>query len=230
MLSYVLFHPSANTVKTHVSIVVDVVVMSSSLCCCCRRRCHVVVIVSLLCRHRSCHVVVVVSLLCRRHSCRCCRVVHIIDVVVMSSSLCRCYPRHRRCSHCRVVVVVVVVMLSSLCRCCVVVIVMSSLLCCCCPRHRLPHFFFILTLSLNASTLYLSHTSLWCHQNLIVICHVSSTLTHFLAVRVLLLPIVCHCISQNLLLRSTHLSYLSQLSIISKLSPHRPVPSSLYQT
>jgi len=158
-------------------------------------------------------------------SCCCCR--RRRHVVVVVSLLCR---RHRH-----VVVTVVVVVVSSSCRCCcvvhiIVVVVMSSLLCCCCPRHRLPHFFFILTLSLNASTLYLSHTSLWCHQNLIVICHVSSTLTHFLAVRVLLLPIVCHCISQNLLLRSTHLSYLSQLSIISKLSPHRPVPSSLYQT
>jgi len=56
----------------------------------------------------------------------------------------------------------------------------------------------------------------------------SSTLAYFLTVRVLLLPIVCHCVSQSLLLRSTHPSSLSQLSIISKLSPHRPVPCSLY--
>jgi len=57
---------------------------------------------------------------------------------------------------------------------------------------------------------------------------VSSTLSYFLVVRVLLLPIVCHCVSQSLLLRNTHLSSLSQLTIISKLSPHHPVPWSLY--
>ena len=46
-----------------------------------------------------------------------------------------------------------------------------------------------------------------------------SHVVHFLTV---LLPIVCHYVSQNLLLRS---SSLSQLTIISKLSP---VPCSLY--
>jgi len=71
--------------------------------------------------------------------------------------------------------------------------------------------------------------SLWRHQSfVVVICHVSSTLGYFLMVRVLLLPIVCPCVSQSLLLRNTHPSSLSQLTIISKLSPHHPVPYSLY--